>query len=85
MTLDVRLSSEAEKRLRERAAAAGLDVRSCATRILEDVLAKPSLDEVLGPIRQRFAASGISEDELSDDLDREQQAMRQARHPGQNP
>jgi hypothetical protein len=85
MTLDIPLSAEAEKRLRERAAAAGLDVRSCATRLLEDVLAKPSLDEILGPIRQRFAASGISEDELSDDLEREKHAMRQARRPGQNP
>jgi ribosomal protein L12E/L44/L45/RPP1/RPP2 len=85
MTLDIPLSSEAEKRLRERAAAAGVDVRSCARRLLEEALTKPSLDEVLAPIRQRFAASGVSEEELAEGLERERRLMREERRQRQTP
>lgn len=77
MTLDISLAAEAEKRLRERAVAAGVDVRSCAQQLLEDALRESALDEMLAPLRARFSKSGISEDQLADDLEREKHALRE--------
>lgn len=65
MTLAVPLSPQAEAKLRERAAAEGKDLTAYASKILEQAVTRPSLDELLAPLRQEFAASGTSEEELT--------------------
>jgi len=64
MTLDIHLSPEAARLLRERAAAKGLDVAEYASKIVEEDLLKPTLDEILAPVRADFAKSGMSEEQI---------------------
>ncbi|MBK8269181.1 MAG: hypothetical protein IPK83_13090 [Planctomycetes bacterium] len=79
MTLQITLNSEAEERLRRRAQANGEDVAVCAAQLIQEALREPSLDEVLAPVRKAFEESGMTEDELSDLLEREKHAMRAER------
>lgn len=76
MTLQISLSPEAESKLRERAEASGQDLAACAAHVLDEALGKPSLDEILGPVRQSFEQSGMTEEQLSELLEREKHAMR---------
>lgn len=64
MTLTFSLSPEAEAKLKARAAAAGVDPNAYAAELLEEVVTKPTLDEILTPFRQQVADSGMSDDEL---------------------
>lgn len=76
MTLQISLSQEAETRLRECAAASGEDVASYVSRILDQALRKPSLEEKLAPVRRAFEQSEMTEDQLSELLEREKHAIR---------
>jgi hypothetical protein len=81
MVLSLYISPQAEARLKEKAAAAGVDVETYAARHLELLASPPrSLKEISGPIAEEFARSGISEDELSDFLEAEKHSMRAERH-----
>jgi len=64
MTLTISLSPEAEAKLRQRAAAEGKDPVVYASRIVEQAVSRPSLDELLAPVREEFAASGTTDEEL---------------------
>ncbi len=64
MTLPILITPEAEARLRQRAADAGVPPAELASRIVEIQLRRPMLDEISGPIYQRFLASGTTENEL---------------------
>lgn len=77
--LTVRISDAAREKLAQRAAATGKDVADCAAQIIEDAVTKPDLDEVLAPVRQQFARSGMSEDDLSDLLEAAKHRRRDAR------
>jgi hypothetical protein len=80
MVLSLSISPEAEATLKVKAAAAGVDVETYATRQLELMASPPrSLREISGPIADEFARSGMSEDELSDVLEAEKHAMRAER------
>jgi hypothetical protein len=80
MVLSLSISPEAEATLKVKAAAAGVDVETYATRRLELMASPPrSLREISGPIADEFARSGMSEDELSDFLEAEKHAMRAER------
>jgi hypothetical protein len=70
MVLSVSISAEAEAKLKAKAAAAGVDVESYASRTLERFVSGPSLEEVLGPLRAEFDESGMTEDELTEFLER---------------
>ena len=65
MTIRVALPPETEAILRARAATAGLELAEYAVRLLDEVLRKPSLDEILGPFRKQVAESGITDEELN--------------------
>jgi len=81
MLLSIPITSETETRLRAKAAAAGMDVQTFAARTLEQVAARPSLEEALAPLRAEFEASGMSEQQLVDILERakhEDRAQRRA-------
>ena len=80
MVISIPISSEAEARLKTKAAAAGVDVETYAARQLEVMARAPrSIKEISGPIADAFARSGMTDDELSDFLEEEKHAMRAER------
>jgi hypothetical protein len=80
MVLRLSISSEAEARLRAKAEDAGVDLETYAARHLEAIAARPkSLKEISGPIGEAFEASGMTEEELGDFIDKEIHAMRAER------
>jgi len=66
MTLSISLSPGAEAKLRERAASEGKDPVTYAQELIEDVVTKPTLAEVLDPFRKQVAESGMTDQELED-------------------
>ncbi len=58
-----------------------LTVDAAPTAESDDVLANQNvaLDELLRPVREAFAASGLSEDEAAELFEAEKHALRQAR------
>jgi hypothetical protein len=68
MVLSIEIPAQTADRLRRQAAAAGQDVGSYVTQIVEQATAKSSLDEVLAPLGEQFAATGIGNAELLRDI-----------------
>ena len=64
MTLVVPVSPQVEARLRQQAAAEGTDPGTYASKLLEQALDRSSVDELLAPLREQFAVSGTSDEEL---------------------
>ena len=77
-TLQIKLSERAEREFIKRAAATGRDVNALVEEAVEAaaVTPTPTWDEVLRPMRQAIAASGMSEDQLLAFFENERQAMR---------
>jgi hypothetical protein len=75
MTLSISLSAEVEARLKERAAGAGEDPTVYASRIIEQAVRKPTLEEILAPVRAEFESTKMTDDQLSDLLE-------EAKHDG---
>lgn len=67
--MSIPVSAQTEAMLREKAAAAGVDVQTYASRALERIASRPSLDEILAPLRAEVQASGASKQELTDMLE----------------
>jgi hypothetical protein len=63
MTLSISLSSQAETKLKERAAAEGKDV-VYASELVENAVTKPTLDEILAPFRREVDASRMTDQRL---------------------
>ena len=53
---------------RQQAEAAGKDVRWFVSQLVEQAAAKPSLDEILAPLRKQFAQMNLSDEELATDI-----------------
>lgn len=68
MVLSIEIPPQVEVRLRQQANAAGKDVCAYVSQLVEQAAAKTSLDESLAPVHRKFAASGISEEELIEDI-----------------
>jgi hypothetical protein len=66
LTLRIRISSEAQEKLARRAAEAGEDVNAYASELIEQALNKPTIDELLAPVRADFAKTGMTEAEIMD-------------------
>ena len=77
--LNLTLPTDVERKLAERAAAAGQSPEALASRIIAEAVTAPPLDETLAAVRRRFAESGMTEEQLSDLLEDEKHAMRQER------
>ena len=81
MTLSITLPPDKEKRLRDRAAAAGEDVGTFVTKLLDQFAGQPTpLEELSGPIYQAFLESGMTDDELGELLEKAKHEMRAERH-----
>lgn len=76
MTLVVPVSAELEAKLRERAAAAGKDAPTYASELLEQAVRQRSLDELLAPLREQFAATGTTDEELIEQISQARQGYR---------
>lgn len=87
MSVLLDLSPEVESKLRARAEVAGEDLPAFIARLLTYFSARStSLMELSGPIYQNFLASGMTDDELADELERakhEARAARRAVHASQ--
>lgn len=77
MTLHIEISGDEVERLRERAAAVGMDVTEYAAGVLRRAAERPlSVSEISGPIAEAFRASGLTEDQLTDMLEQAKHEMR---------
>ena len=85
MSLTVPISREVEAKLQAKAAGAGIDVQTFAARALERIALKPSLDEVLAPLRAEFEATGMSEDELTKLLENAKHELHADRQSARKP
>ena len=80
MTLNVTLTPEKEQRLRERAAAAGKEVSAFVSQLVEKFADPPTpLEQISGPIYQAFLESGMTDEELSEMLEKAKHEMRAER------
>ena len=79
MTLKIDLSSPVEQRLEEKAREAGLDVASYVTHVVEAHAAKPTLKELSGDVYKQFVASGMTDEELGEFLEKAKHDMRAER------
>ena len=80
MPLTLTLPPDIEAKARERAAAMGTDVEDYIARVVRRSLETPiPLEQISGDVGRRFRESGMSEDELSDLLEREKHEARQER------
>jgi hypothetical protein len=79
-SLTLELTPKTTDKLKLRAAAAGKDVAEFASQLLENFTEPPTpLEELSGPIYQRFLDSGMTEDELGEELERAKHEMRAER------
>lgn len=82
--LTLELRTETTEKLKARAAASGQDVADFVSDLVEHFSEPPTpLETISGPIYQRFIESGMTDDELAEELERakhEMRADRRARH-----
>ena len=69
MVISIPITSETEARLRAKAAAAGMDLETFAAQSLQRIAERPSLDEMLQPLRDEFESSGMDGDQLTEFLE----------------
>ena len=58
------LSDRAHATLTERAAKNGQDIAAVASELIEQAIARPTVDEALAPFRKQVADSGMTDDQL---------------------
>jgi hypothetical protein len=68
MEMVISIPDDVASKLRERAATSGQTMPAYAAKLVTDTLAKPTLDELLAPVRKQVAESGMSEAEVEDFL-----------------
>ena len=64
MEMTISISDDVALKLKERADLTGQTVPAYAAQIVADTVTKPTVDQLLDPIRADFAKTGMSEDEL---------------------
>ena len=78
--LTLRLSPQARDAIAKRAAAAGADESEYVSQLVEQIARKPfSLEEISGTAYQRFLESGVSDEQLSEELERGKHELRTER------
>lgn len=79
MTVTIKLDKSAEERIAAKAREAGVDVASYVAHVVEALAAKPTLKELSGEIYQQFVASGMTDEELGEFLEKAKHDMRAER------
>lgn len=65
-TLTINIAPDVRVRLAERAKDSGKDLVEYVEVLVSEQVSRPTLDELLAPVRQEFAESGMTEDELDE-------------------
>jgi hypothetical protein len=80
MVLSVPVSGDTVAKLQAKATAAGIELEVYAARQLARVVQTPdSLEAISGPVAEAFAASGMTEEQLAEFLEKEKHEMRAER------
>ena len=79
MPMTLTLTPDIERCIRDRAATTGRDAEEYALMVLTRDVKRPTIDEILAPVRDQIAASGITDEEL-DEFFREQLRQVRAEH-----
>ena len=79
MTLAVPISPQAERRLSDKANAAGVDLPTFLSRLLEAEARRPTVTELSGEVFDNFKRMNMTDEELGDRLEEEKHAARAAR------
>jgi hypothetical protein len=79
MTLAVPISPKAESRLADKAKAAGVDLPTFVSRLLEAEAQRPTLIELSGQVYENFKGTNMTDEELGERLEEEKHAARAAR------
>ncbi len=66
LAMRLRLTQKAKDKLTQQAAETGRQLDDVASELLEQAIARPSVDELLAPFRKQVAESGMSDEELDD-------------------
>lgn len=66
MDLTISIAPDIATKLRERAAEFGRDVTQYAADLIRQGVTAPTFDELLTPVREDFARSGMTADEIDD-------------------
>ncbi|MEA2734709.1 MAG: hypothetical protein QOE14_1160 [Humisphaera sp.] len=84
LPLTLHLTEEARSKLAQRAAAAGAELEEYVSQLVEQTARKPfSLRELSGDVHERFLASGTTDDQLAEELERAKHELRAERRAGQ--
>jgi hypothetical protein len=79
MTLRIDVPKSVEDRLAAKAQDAGVDISTYVAHVVEAHAAKPTLKELSGELYQQFVASGMTDDELGEFLEKAKHEMRAER------
>lgn len=79
MTLVVPVTPRVKAKLQQQAAAEGKDTAAFASQLLEQAVRRFSLDEQLAPLREQFASSGTTDEELVEQITQAREAYRNQR------
>lgn len=80
MEITISVPKEVESILAQKAAAQGKDIKAFVENIITAQAMRPALEEILAPVRQDFAASGMTEDQLDVLIETERQAIWEEKH-----
>ncbi len=80
MELTITLPAEVETQVQAVAARNGRAVEDYIIDVVKTAMLKPSLDEMLAPVRAQFAASGMTDDEFDQLIEEERQAIWDEKH-----
>jgi hypothetical protein len=72
----LRLTEGARAKLAEQAAKSGQDISDVASNLIEHAVTQPSIGEIMGPVWNQAAESGMKDEELDDFLRGELEAHR---------
>jgi hypothetical protein len=66
--MTISIPDDVAARLEKRAAVSGQSLPAYTAKLVADTLTKPTIDEILAPVRDDFARTGMSEAETTDFL-----------------
>jgi hypothetical protein len=66
MDMTISLPDEVALKLKERAAGSGETLSVYTAKLIAETLTKPTIDELLEPVRSDFAKAGLTDDQLMD-------------------
>jgi plasmid stability protein len=78
--LTITLPAELEPQVKAAAARNGRAVEDYVVDAVKTAMLKPSLDELPAPVREQFAASGMTEEEFDQLIEEERQAIWEEEH-----